>query len=202
MANCAVDLPTDVTDRYQQLQHRSIPHRPIWSNGPEQGEYSRWVLHFHRCCPFLPRNFLVSTRTVFAPSSHSFGFISIGKNVAEDYVQLKPIYPTPIGHGGFLVHNKGCRIPAMDPLDPAIKRFITKEEPLVCEYGNFPPLIESNNTALFVNPLAWDKFYNKSEEISCCWRSFRRTKDQDNAITYVLLADCFVCASTSNSDRK
>ncbi|XP_032676135.1 uncharacterized protein LOC116846422 isoform X2 [Odontomachus brunneus] len=113
-----------------------------------------------------------------------FGAMAQSKENTQDYVQLKPIYPTPIGHGGFLVHNKGCRIPAMDPLDPAIKRFITKEEPLVCEYGNFPPLIESNNTALFVNPLAWDKFYNKSEEINCCWRSFRRTKDQDNAITY------------------
>ncbi|XP_014478819.1 PREDICTED: uncharacterized protein LOC106746589 isoform X2 [Dinoponera quadriceps] len=113
-----------------------------------------------------------------------FGAMAQSKeNSHEDYVQLKPIYPSPIGNGGFLVRNKGCRIPAMDPFDPAIKRFITKEEPLVCDHGNLP-LIDSNNTALFVNPLAWNEFYNKSKGISCCWRSFWRTKDQDNAVTY------------------
>ncbi|EFN87029.1 hypothetical protein EAI_05930 [Harpegnathos saltator] len=118
----------------------------------------------------------------------------------EHYVQLKPIYPSLIGNGGFLVHNKGCRIPAMDPFDPAIKRFITKEKPLVCEYGNSPPLIDSNNTALFVNPLAWEEFHNKSEDISCCWRSFWRTKDQDNAITYDKECHPFQGSCTVNAE--
>lgn len=92
----------------------------------------------------------------------------------------------PIDNGGFLVRNKGCRLPAMDPFDPAVRRFITKEE-FECEYGNSPPLIESNNTALFVNPLAWNEFYNKSPgSINCCWRSFWRTKDDDTHVTLVL----------------
>lgn len=91
----------------------------------------------------------------------------------------------PIGNGGFLVRNKGCRLPAMDPLDPAVRRFITKDM-FECEYGNFPPLIESNNTALFVNPLTWNEFHNSPGGISCCWRPFWRTKDNDNAVTLVL----------------
>lgn len=89
-----------------------------------------------------------------------------------------------MGNGGFLVRNKGCRLPAMDPFDPAVRRFITKDV-FECEYGNSLPLIESNNTALFVNPLAWNEFYN-NPGISCCWRPFWRTKDNDNAVTLVL----------------
>ncbi|XP_025074094.1 uncharacterized protein LOC105427274 [Pogonomyrmex barbatus] len=101
----------------------------------------------------------------------------------KEYVSLAPNVYTPISNGGFLVRNKGCRLPAMDPLDPAVRHFITKEV-LECEYGNSLPLIESNNTALFVNPLAWNKFNDSSGSINCCWRPFWRTKDNDNAVTY------------------
>ncbi|XP_012139050.1 uncharacterized protein LOC100878029 isoform X2 [Megachile rotundata] len=72
----------------------------------------------------------------------------------------------------------------MDPYDSAIKRFIRKEEPISCEHGDHLPLVESNDTALFVNPAAINHFYNKSEEVDCCWRPFWRTKDEDNAVTY------------------
>lgn len=99
--------------------------------------------------------------------------------VTQEYVSLSPSVYTPIGSGGFLVRNKGCRLPAMDPFDPATRHFITKES-FECEYGKSLPLIESNNTALFVNPLALNEFYN----ISCCARPFSRTKDNDNAVTY------------------
>lgn len=75
----------------------------------------------------------------------------------------------------------------MDPFDPAVQHFIPQETPFECEYGNSPPLIESNNTALFVNPLAWNEFYNSSESINCCWRSFWRPKDNDNSVVLVLL---------------
>ncbi|XP_029056503.1 uncharacterized protein LOC114883158 [Osmia bicornis bicornis] len=94
-----------------------------------------------------------------------------------------------LNNAGFLVHNKGCRIPAMDPYDVAIKRFIRKEDPIVCEHGDHLPLVESNDTSLFVNPAAISHFYNKSEEVDCCWRPFWRTKDEDNAVTYD--NDCF-----------
>ncbi|EZA59268.1 uncharacterized protein LOC105275672 [Ooceraea biroi] len=104
-------------------------------------------------------------------------------DATQDYVQLTPAY-TSIGSGGFLVHNKGCRLPAMDPFDPAVQRFIIKEKPLVCDHGNTPTLIESNNTALFINSLAWEELYNSTDNISCCWRPFWRTQDQDNAVTY------------------
>ncbi|XP_029164333.1 uncharacterized protein LOC114935626 [Nylanderia fulva] len=107
--------------------------------------------------------------------------------VTQKYVTLSSNVYTPIGSGGFLVRNKGCRLPAMDPFDPATQHFITKEV-LECEYGNSLPLIESNNTALFVNPLVRDEFYNGPGNISCCWQPFWRTKDNDNSLTY---AQCY-----------
>lgn len=136
--------------------------------------------------------FCIMSHLIYLNTTPSLRFtFSICESLAEDYVQLKPFY-APIGSSGFLVRNKGCRIPAMDPFDPAIQHFITKEKPFVCEHGNFPPLIESNNTALFINPLVWDEFYNRSDGISCCWRPFWRTKDQDNAITLVSLSPSFI----------
>lgn len=82
----------------------------------------------------------------------------------------------------------------MDPYDLAIKRFIRKEDPIVCEHGDHLPLVESNDTALFVNPAAISHFYNKSEEVDCCWRPFWRTKDEDNAVTSVRLIAFIRCA--------
>ncbi|XP_020280908.1 uncharacterized protein LOC109853331 isoform X2 [Pseudomyrmex gracilis] len=115
-----------------------------------------------------------------AQSVVTHDYVSLSANM---YVRQSVSY-TSIGSGGFLVYNKGCRLPAMDPFDPAIQRFMTHEKPYECEHGNSPPLIESNNTALFVNPLVWNEFHNGSESISCCWRPFWRKKDSDNAVTY------------------
>lgn len=101
-------------------------------------------------------------------------------NFTENYVHLKDPYK-PIDSGGFLVYNKGCRIPAMDPMDPAIQRFLTKEQPFVCESGNSPSLVESNNTAIFINFTVLNEFYNKSD-VNCCWQPFWRKTDQDNDV--------------------
>ncbi|TGZ32407.1 Uncharacterized protein DBV15_06818, partial [Temnothorax longispinosus] len=65
--------------------------------------------------------------------------------ISQEYVSTASNVYMPTGNGGFLVRNKGCRLPAMDPFDPAVRRFITKDV-FECEYGSFPPLIESNNT--------------------------------------------------------
>lgn len=104
----------------------------------------------------------------------------------ENYLEMKPFF-TPVANSGFVVRNKGCRIPAMDPFDPAIKRFIHKEDPISCQHGNHLPLVDSNNTAVFINPDAVHHFYNSSEKIDCCWRPFWRMKDEDNIVTSVRL---------------
>ncbi|XP_003493439.1 uncharacterized protein LOC100749022 [Bombus impatiens] len=101
----------------------------------------------------------------------------------DNYAQLKSLFAS-IANSGFVVRNKGCRIPAMDPFDSAIARFIEKEKPLICEHGSHLPLVDSNDTALYINPNAIGHFYNNSGEIDCCWRPFWRTKDEDNVVTY------------------
>lgn len=101
-------------------------------------------------------------------------------------MELKSLFAS-IANSGFVVRNKGCRIPAMDPFDSAIARFIEKEKPLICEHGSHLPLVDSNDTALYVNPNAIGHFYNNSGEIDCCWRPFWRTKDEDNVVTSVRL---------------
>ncbi|XP_029676775.1 uncharacterized protein LOC115243716 isoform X1 [Formica exsecta] len=113
--------------------------------------------------------------------------------VTQEYVSLSPSVYTPIGSGGYLVRNKGCRLPAMDPFDPATRPFITKPS---LECGKSLPLIESNNTALFVNPLASNEFHN----ISCCWRPFWRTENNDNALTYDKQCYPFQNSSTVNAE--
>ncbi|XP_076647392.1 uncharacterized protein LOC143355987 isoform X3 [Halictus rubicundus] len=100
----------------------------------------------------------------------------------DNYVELKTFF-TPVSNSGFVIHNQGCRIPAMDPFDPAITRFIHKEKPIACEHGTHLPLVDSNNTAVYVNPMAAQHFYNESEDVSCCWRPFWRLKDEDNVVT-------------------
>lgn len=113
---------------------------------------------------------------------------------SENYVELKPFLAS-ISNSGFLVRNKGCRIPDMDPFDSAIVQYIQREKPLVCEHGNHLPLVDSNDTALHVNPDAINHFYNNSEEIDCCWRPFWRMKNEDNVVTSVRLIILFLLQS-------
>ncbi|KAL0107779.1 hypothetical protein PUN28_014805 [Cardiocondyla obscurior] len=122
------------------------------------------------------------------------------QDVSQEYLSTASNIYTPTSNGGFLVRNKGCRLPAMDPLDPAVQRFIKKDK-FECEYGNSPPLIESNNTALFVNPLANNEFYNNPKgDINCCWRRFWRAKDDDNAVTFDSQCYFFQYSCTINDE--
>ncbi|XP_034952238.1 uncharacterized protein [Chelonus insularis] len=85
---------------------------------------------------------------------------------------------------GFLVHKPGCRITAFDPADLVAKRFMQKEKPLVCEFGSRLPLVESNDTALYINSKAFGQYYNTSNVADCCWRTFERKKNFDNFVKY------------------
>lgn len=61
-------------------------------------------------------------------------------------------------------------------------RFIQKEKPIVCKAGTIPPLIESDNILVSVNPLSRMLYYNQSTDIvNCCWNAFERKENNDNA---------------------
>lgn len=88
-----------------------------------------------------------------------------------------------INNSGYLVQKKGCRIPAMDPHDPAIKKYIETAKPIKCNKEEYLSLIESNNTAIFVNNESKERFYNETEIADCCWQAFWRTENEDNSYT-------------------
>ncbi|XP_054014546.1 uncharacterized protein LOC128895720 [Hylaeus anthracinus] len=127
-----------------------------------------------------------------------FGTI-VNDTSQENFMDFKPFF-TPVANSGFVVRNKGCRIPAMDPFDPAIKRFIRKEAPFVCEMGDQLPLVDSNNTAVFINPDAIHHYYNNTKDIDCCWRPFWRMKDEDNIVTYDNDCSAFQNATTIRAE--
>lgn len=85
----------------------------------------------------------------------------------------------------YLVENKGCHIPLLDPFDAIAKKYISKPKPLECKYqGNTLPLIKSNDTAIYVNEEALYHYYNVTEKVDCCWRAFwRKDGGDDNAVT-------------------
>lgn len=74
---------------------------------------------------------------------------------------------------GFLVHTEGCRIPYMNPYDDSIKKYLSKESPFNCSNKN--PLIESNQTSIYLVPEALE-FYNATSEsdLDCCYTPFWR----------------------------
>ena len=62
-------------------------------------------------------------------------------------------------------------------------KIIGQAKPIICEYGTQLPLIDSNNTAIYVNQDARNYYYKETEKIDCCWRTFWRNEDKDNKIT-------------------
>nr|CAD7417003.1 unnamed protein product [Timema poppensis] len=88
-----------------------------------------------------------------------------------------PSTPLPIDTG-FLVNSRGCRIPAMDPFDRHVQRFIYREEPPNCAKERPPPLVGSNLTALFVIESALP-YYNVSDvaQLDCCYQPFWRVRE-------------------------
>lgn len=80
----------------------------------------------------------------------------------------------------YLVNNKGCQIPDINPYDLKVRRFIGIPEPITCKYGSQLPLIDSNDSAIFVNHDARSYYYKDSESIKCWWRNFWRKESEDN----------------------
>jgi hypothetical protein len=97
--------------------------------------------------------------------------------------------PFPNVQSGFLVDTIGCRIPDLDPLDPVIREFITKEKPLNC-HDKHPLLVDANTTSLFVTKSTLPVFnISDAEQLACCYQPFWRAKPHngddnfDNKIT-------------------
>ena len=88
---------------------------------------------------------------------------------------------TPI-RDGYLIYTNGCHIPDFGPYEASIARYFDPVKPIVCEHGTIPPLVESNNSAVFVNLEAKLHYYNESENAECCWRPFWRKDNKDNEV--------------------
>ncbi|XP_043482909.1 uncharacterized protein LOC122511608 [Leptopilina heterotoma] len=86
-------------------------------------------------------------------------------------------------NSGYLVQNKGCQIPAMDPHDHTIKKYIKIAKPIKCKNENYSSLIESNNTAIFINYKSKELYYNKTKA-DCCWQKFWRNENNDYSYTF------------------
>jgi hypothetical protein len=81
------------------------------------------------------------------------------------------------------VDTSGCRIPKLDPFDPAVQEFINKEEPLNC-HEKRPLLVGVNLTTLFILKSALPAFnITDTEQMDCCYQPFWRSKNGDNKIT-------------------
>ncbi|XP_012274673.1 uncharacterized protein LOC105696632 isoform X2 [Orussus abietinus] len=105
--------------------------------------------------------------------------------IHDSYVQAKPHFTASRAKSGFLVRNRGCTMPALDPFDPFVQPYVHKENPIVCELdGKRTPLFESNVSSIYVNPQTRDQYYDKSEKINCCWRTFWRADNEDNGVKY------------------
>lgn len=82
---------------------------------------------------------------------------------------------------GFLVHTEGCRIPYMNPYDPSIKKYLAKSSHFNC--SNKPPLIESNQTSIYVMPDALEAYNLTSElDLDCCYSPFWRKEVKSGTV--------------------
>ncbi|KAF5293097.1 hypothetical protein FQA39_LY13707 [Lamprigera yunnana] len=98
---------------------------------------------------------------------------------------------------GFLIKTEGCRIPYMDPFDRAVRKYIDKEKPVVCN-KNKPPLMNSNLTSIYIlNSSLVDYNIRNVSALSCCYSSFKRVdsspKENDNKIKF------YSCVTFKNS---
>lgn len=102
--------------------------------------------------------------------------------ITDVYIQEKIL-------SGFEIKTPGCKIPAMDPWDQNVKKFIHVVQPPKCNKG-IPALFESNLTSIYYLNSSLP-YYNISDirETKCCYRAFWRInpntpRDNDNRIEF------------------
>ncbi|XP_068086105.1 uncharacterized protein [Anabrus simplex] len=75
---------------------------------------------------------------------------------------------------GFLVDTRGCRIPALDPFDPAIRKYVEHPKPIRCQTRR-RQLIASNLSSIYVVEDVLPDYNVKSvDALKCCYKPFWR----------------------------
>ncbi|XP_021917636.1 uncharacterized protein LOC110828852 isoform X2 [Zootermopsis nevadensis] len=161
---------------------------------PSPGVYSkheRKTVSFRRWLLWIPLVIFASLLYVFDIGGELQYNIPLPYNIAFD----KPLLNV---QSGFLVDTVGCRIPDLDLLDPVIREFIKKENPLNC-HEKHPLLIDANLTSLFIKKSTLPIFNISDEELECCYQPFWRSKprsENDNFDNRIVFADN--CTSFKN----
>ncbi|XP_014223435.1 uncharacterized protein LOC106650121 isoform X2 [Trichogramma pretiosum] len=101
---------------------------------------------------------------------------------------------------GYVVYTQGCRIPDLSPYEASNARYFDQPQPIVCEHGSQPPLVESNNSAVYVNLEAKQFYYNDTESPECCWRRFWRKDNKDDEVS--ISDDCYYFQDSSFVDAE
>lgn len=84
---------------------------------------------------------------------------------------------------GYFVFTEGCRIPYMDPFDDSVKKYFYKRSHLRC--SNKIPLVESNQTSIYIVPEALKFYYAKEiDHLTCCYTAFWRKKVPIGIVDY------------------
>lgn len=133
--------------------------------------------------------YLFLTVTVFCGS---FFLLTINyrTNVLEIYTSSEPPfwysrhYNTSITER-FAIKTEGCIIPAMNPLDDAVKQFVSYPKSLApCPRANIS-LLQSNSTHIWINK-SNAKNYNITgkTKVNCCYRGFYRQNAIDNIFSF------------------
>ncbi|KAK9728291.1 Protein of unknown function (DUF229) [Popillia japonica] len=104
---------------------------------------------------------------------------------------------------GFLLKTKGCRIPELKPINHGIKRFIFAEKAVVCNNGT-PPLIESNQTCLYIVKSALEAYdVNATSLLACCYQKFSRVDPTDGKkFGKIQYSDCISFNDSVEVDKK
>ncbi|CAD6242737.1 GSCOCG00009554001-RA-CDS [Cotesia congregata] len=154
------------------------------------------ILGFLIASLIIINNFITNQ---FNSSIDHFANVSIQDNFIErEQRKISIVTNTVLG---FIVHKQGCQIAELDPFNEFAKHFMETENPLECEFGNQLPLVESNDTAIFINPDAHNQYYNETEVVAdCCWRIFERKKNQDNFVKYDPLCHKFNSSTTITAE--
>ncbi|KAJ8666277.1 hypothetical protein QAD02_007939 [Eretmocerus hayati] len=115
--------------------------------------------------------------------SYRYVLYSIRPYTVVDTAIKRQASTSSLVRDAFVINTKGCQIPDLSPFEPSAMRYFDKVKPIMCEQGTHLPLIDSNNSAIFVNIEARDHYYNESESVDCCWRSFLRSRNEDSRVT-------------------
>lgn len=98
------------------------------------------------------------------------------------FVLALGLSPGEESSASFVVDTSGCRIPALDAMDPLVRRFVWMEKPLSC--SSRPPLVESNDSFLWVRRDALETYNVTDEDLRCHYCPLWRPDGDPNNYSY------------------